>query len=415
MSDIYKKHILVISQYFYPEKFRINDICEEWVKRGYKVTVITGIPNYPQGEFYEGYGFHKKRTETWNGIDIIRIPLFPRGKSKSGLVLNYISFALFGKAWARHTKLKADRVFMFEVSPMTQCLIGVTYKKKYGVPITAYIQDLWPENIEVITGIHYRLVINAISRMADKIYKACDNILVTSPSFKTRLDERKSTLTDTGESKVYYWPQYAEEFYRPIEPSTDKMSEDLKEALHGKEGFKLAFTGNIGYAQGLDILPKVAALLKSKGIHCYFIIIGDGRYAETFCTEIKKNDVEEYFYLLGRKAPEDIPNYLAYCDAGYISFMDNELWSMTIPAKLQSYMACGKMIIASASGETRRIIGEAECGYCADTGDVVGTAEIIISAIEAQERIREFGHNARKYFDDHFDKNKLMDEAERYL
>src|SRR5699024_7818619 len=155
-----KKHILVISQYFYPEQFRINDICSEWVKKGYKVTVITGIPNYPQGKSYKGYGFFKKNREKYNGIEIIRITLIPRGNSAIMLSLNYLSFVITGFFWSLFTKVKADAVFIFEVSPMTQALPGVWYSKRKGVPCYLYVQDLWPENVEIITGITNKRVIN---------------------------------------------------------------------------------------------------------------------------------------------------------------------------------------------------------------------------------------------------------------
>lgn len=157
-----KKHILVLSQYFYPEQFRINDMCNEWVKRGYKVTVLTGIPNYPYGKFYKGYGYTKKRHEQWNGMEIIRIPLIPRGKTAIGLILNYLSFVCSGFFWKTFTKVKADCIFMYEVSPMTQTLIGVWYAKKQKIPCFLYVQDLWPENVEIVTGIKNKTILNAI-------------------------------------------------------------------------------------------------------------------------------------------------------------------------------------------------------------------------------------------------------------
>ena len=174
-----KKHILVITQYFYPEPFRINDMCLEWVNRGYKVTVLTGIPNYPQGEFYEGYSIKENRTENYNGVEIIRIPLVARGHSSIKLFLNYISFVVSGYWWKIRTKLEADYVFTFEVSPMTQALIGVWYTKKHKVPNYLYVQDLWPENVEIVTGITSPVVINPISKMVNYIYKNCTDIFAT--------------------------------------------------------------------------------------------------------------------------------------------------------------------------------------------------------------------------------------------
>ena len=201
------KHILVISQYFYPEPFRINDICQEWVKRGYKVTVITGIPNYPQGKFYDGYGFTKKRKEIWNGIDVIRIPLIPRGHNSIGLMLNYLSFVVSGAFWKTFTRIKADYVFSFEVSPMTQVLIGCWYAKKHKVPHYVYVQDLWPENVQSVIGINNSLVIKPIDKMVDYIYSHSDEIFATSPSFVETICNRKVKV---DRKKVQYWPQYAE-------------------------------------------------------------------------------------------------------------------------------------------------------------------------------------------------------------
>ena len=200
-----QKHILVISQYFYPEQFRINDICTEWVKRGYKVTVITGIPNYPQGKFYAGYGLFKKRKENYNGINIIRIPLLPRGNNALMLALNYFSFVVSGFFWQLLTKIKADYVFIFEVSPMTQALPGVWYSKRRNIPCYLYVQDLWPENVEIITGIKNKRVIDSIGKMVDYIYARCTKIFTTSNSFVNSIHQR-----GVPTEEIEYWPQYAE-------------------------------------------------------------------------------------------------------------------------------------------------------------------------------------------------------------
>lgn len=395
-----KKHILVVSQYFYPEQFRINDICTEWVKRGYKVTVLTGIPNYPQGEYFEGYDLVHKRTEEWNGIRIIRIPLIPRGHNSIGLVANYFSFVISGFIWKALTKIRADYVFTFEVSPMTQALIGVWYAKKNKIPHYLYVQDLWPENVEIVTGIHSPFILKPIGKMVDYIYKNCDQIFATSPSFVKEICKR-----GVDEEKVHYWPQYAEEFYRPMEPSKDR-----------DKRFTITFTGNIGYAQGLDILPKVAEKLKKRHTQVKFLIVGDGRYKDEFENEIRKRNVSEMFELIGRKPAEEIPQILADSDAAFLSFMDNPLFAMTIPAKLQSYMACGVPIVASATGETKRIIEEAQCGVCCDIGDI-NALESGIKWLSDQnrERIETLSRNARLYSREKFDKENLIGKIDDYL
>lgn len=394
-----KKHILVVSQYFYPEQFRINDICTEWVKRGYKVTVLTGIPNYPQGEYFEGYDLVHKRTEEWNGIRIIRIPLIPRGHNSIGLVANYFSFVISGFIWKSLTKIKADYVFTFEVSPMTQALIGVWYAKKNKIPHYLYVQDLWPENVEIVTGIHSPFILKPIGKMVDYIYKNCDQIFATSPSFVKEICKR-----GVDEKKVHYWPQYAEEFYRPMEKkAVPEIPDD--------GSFKIIFTGNIGTAQGLEILPRTAELLKEENVK--FVVVGDGRYLETFIDEVKKREVRDRFIMIPRQPAERIPELLAACDVAFLSFQDEELWAMTIPAKLQSYMACGMPVIAAAKGETKRIIAEAECGNSCE----IGNPEELANAVKKLMRmdLSTMKKNSRSYFENNFNKPILMKHIAEYF
>ena len=396
-----QKHILVVSQYFYPEQFRINDMCCEWIKRGYQVTVVTGIPNYPMGKTYEGYGLTKKRHETWNGIEIIRIPLIPRGKSAIGMIANYLSFMVSGMIAGKTKKIKADYVFSYEVSPMTQVLTGISFAKRLHIPHYLYVQDLWPENVETVTGITSPMIIRPIDRMVGYIYKNTDEIFTTSPSFADAVCNRKVPV---DRQKVHYWPQYAEEFYKPYEKSpVEEIPED--------DTFKVIFTGNIGTAQGLQILPKTAELLKNEKIR--FVMVGDGRYLETFKQEVEKRGVTDMFLMIPRQPAEKIPKLLAACDAAFLSFQDDELWAKTIPAKLQSYMACGMPIIAAAKGETKRIIEEARCGVCCTIGDPEELAGRILSMTTANRR--EMGLNSRKYCEEHFDKTKLMDRMETYV
>lgn len=401
-----KKHILVISQYFYPEQFRINDICTEWVKRGFQVTVLTGIPNYPQGRFYKGYGIFKKRRETYNGVDIIRIPLIPRGNNPIMLALNYISFVISGFFWKLFTNIKADYVFIFEVSPMTQALPGVWYANKLQIPCYLYVQDLWPENVEIITGIKNKMVIGAIGKMVDYIYENCTKIFTTSRSFIDSISDRGVPL-----SKLEYWPQYAEDFYVPLE------RKEVKE-IPNDGRFNITFTGNIGQAQGLDILPITASILKKKHYsnQVRFNIIGDGRYKDTLISKIKEYKVLDMFNFIPKQPPERIPEFLAASDAALLTLSDSPIFKMTIPAKLQSYMACGIPIIASASGETEKILKRSNSGLCSIPGNPQMLADNIIHMINlSDDKLVEFGKNARIYYEENFDKDMLLNRIERYF
>ena len=402
--------ILVISQYFYPEQFRINDMCQEWVKRGHKVTVVTGIPNYPQGEFYKGYGWFKNRRETWNGVEIIRLPLIARGHGSVRLALNYLSFVVSGFFWSHFTGLKADYAFTFEVSPMTQALLGVWIAKRRKIPNYLYVQDLWPENVEIVTGIHSKAVLGPISRMVNYIYKRCDAIFATSPSFVTDIQKR----CPGQEQKVHYLPQYAEDFYKPAASrySESRNEPGINSAEESSKIFKIAFTGNIGKAQGLEILPKTATLLKGKA-NVNFTIVGDGRNKAELIKQIEQIGVGDMFTMVDRQPAEKIPAILAECDAAFISFMDTPLFAKTIPAKLQSYMACGMPIVASACGETARIVCEANCGVCAPIGDADALTQAILGLIN-DPALPQMGKNAVEYSKLHFSKVKLMDELEKY-
>jgi glycosyltransferase involved in cell wall biosynthesis len=238
--------------------------------------------------------------------------------------------------------------------------------------------------------------------MVDKIYRETGTIFTTSPSFVKAIVDRKVPV---DRKKVHYWPQYAEEFYRPMEPvSVEGINQT-------DSSYKIAFTGNIGTAQGLDVLPKAAKILADEPVK--FVIVGDGRYQPEFERQIDELRVRDKFIMIPRVPAERVPEILSNCDAGFISFNKTPLWENTIPAKLQSYMACGKAIIASASGETERVITEAGCGVCCSIGDAEALAHGIRTMVKSDSV--EMGKKARQYFEDHFEKKMLMDEMDAYL
>lgn len=398
-----KKHILVVSQYFYPEQFRINDICIKLVERGYKVTVLTGIPNYPSGSFYAGYNIFSK-GDVFNGIKIVRIPLFPRGKNKIGLVLNYLSFVFSGYIWSKFTKLKVDSVFIYEVSPMTQALPGIWYGKKRNIPVMLYVMDLWPENVQIVGGIRNVRVVNYLDRMVDYIYKNVDLILTSSQSFLNKIQ-----LRGVKQEKLFFWPQYAEEYYSPV------INRKNNEIVIGNY-LNITFAGNIGEAQGLGILPEVAKELKNFKILVKFNIIGEGRFKHKLIKEIERLEVEEYFNFIDQKKPEEIPYYFANSDASLIILARNELFEMTIPAKLQSTMACGIPIIASLNGEAAKIIKESQAGLVSEAGDVRGLVDNILEFSKLTPDKKEiFGMNALHYSETYFNRESLLDELEKLV
>lgn len=401
-----KKHILVVSQYFYPEQFRINDICTEWVKRGYKVTVLTGIPNYPKGKYYKGYGLFKKRKEIYNGIEIIRIPLIPRGNNSIMLALNYLSFVVSGLFWKLFTQIKADYVFIYEVSPMTQALPGVWYAKKRKIPCYLYVTDLWPENVEIVAGIKNKRILNNIGVMVDYIYMRCDRIFTSSESFIEAIKDR-----GVEHAKLEFWPQYAEDFYKPV----DKSSALIKEIPHD-DAFNIIFAGNLGVAQGLHVLPETAQILKQYNKKVRFNIVGEGRFKETLIQLVKEYKVSEMFNFIEKQPATKIPEFMAVCDAALISLSKSKVFSITIPAKTQSCLACGIPILVSADGEIQEVINKAGAGLCSDAGDVEMLANNIQTILSKSlvER-KQMAKNGLEYYKTNFEKNTLLNKMDNWF
>jgi glycosyltransferase involved in cell wall biosynthesis len=392
------KHILVISQYYYPENFRINDITREWVKRGYQVTVITGIPNYPKGRFFKGYGFFRKRKEVIEGVKVIRLATIPRFSNSIFLALNYISFVISGWFWAKFARIKADYVFNFEVSPMTQALPAIWYAKKRKIPSYIYVQDLWPENLQIVGGVNNTLIIKKVDKMVDYIYKNATKILVTSNSFKDSVLKR-----EIDKNKCIVWYQYAEDFYQPLEKKVDDQK------------LTIIFTGNIGEAQGLEILPQVALELKKLNYSekIKFSMVGNGRNKENLIKLVKTYNVAEMFDFTDAVAAKEVPLLLSKADVAFLSFQNNELFQKTIPAKLQSYLSCGMPILAVASGETKKIVEDAKCGLVSNPGDIQQTVENIIQYLSFDENtMKLMSENSINYSNKWFNKKSLMDEMD---
>ena len=398
-----KKHILVVSQYFYPEQFRINDITQAWIERGYRVTVLTGIPNYPNGRFYKGYGWFEKRREQYGDIKILRIPIIPRGSNELQLFLNFFSFVLSGFFWQVCTSLKADLVFVFEVSPMSQALPAVWFSKRRKIPCVIYVQDLWPESFQEATGIYKGMLIDAITWMVKYIYRHCQKVFISSFAYKEPVES-----LGVSKENIIYWPQYAEDFYIP--------TTELYPLMMGDEVFSIAFTGNIGYSQGLEMLPRAANQLKQEEVLVRFVVVGNGRGLKDLKCIIEREEVSEYFLFISQVPAKDIPKILAGADVGFISFSAKKTFELTIPAKLQSYMACGLPVIAAARGATRQIVLESGCGLCCDAGDVDGFVKIIkqLRSISKEQLVR-MGERGRHYQQEHFHKDMLMTQMDKYL
>ncbi len=391
--------ILIITQYFYPESFRVNTLAKELVRRGHNVTVLTGYPQYPYGEIYDGYGYDIPYEKHWNGVNIHRLKVKPRGHSAFGLLSNCITFVIEGNKWVKKCNEKYDLVYVFEVSPVTVGLPAVKYKKKFGSPMLFNVQDLWPENVIEVLGISNKLVIGVINKIVDKIYKNSDKILCSSNGFVKNIAARGVTS-----NKLNFWPQFCET------PDYDRLT---KPDCYNSDYFNIVFTGNIGYAQGLDLLVDTAELMKDEAVRFY--IVGDGRAKEELSKLICEMELSDRIFFVGKVSEHEANCYVKYADCAYLSFSDNKLFDLTIPAKLQTYLACGTPILGAVGGESAEIIKLADCGLIALKNPVDVADKIRLLMNMSDEDINYIKNNSLSYFNSNFRMDKVIDELESFF
>lgn len=391
--------ILIISQYFYPENFRINDLALELKNRGHKITVLTGLPNYPKGEYFDGYDDKKNCDEIWNDIPIYRCKLRPRKTGSVNLIKNYLSFVIEANKKLKELENQDfDLIYVFEVSPITVALPAIKFKKKKKIPIVINIQDLWPENIIAVTGITNFIVIGLVNKMVNYIYKHCDLILTASPSFVDKIRDRIK-----NKDKVVYWPQYS---------IVSKTNEDV--SLYNKDFFNIVFTGNIGEAQGIDLAIEAANILKNEKICWHFV--GDGRNRKKLEKMVKEYNIDERVIFHGFHPEKEIPKYLKDADAALLILKPNPIFEMTIPAKLQTYLACGVPILGCVSGEGKRIIEESNAGIVSDEISVEALVKACQKFINLNSNdLNTYKDKAFQYGDDNFNKNNLILDLEKYM
>lgn len=391
--------ILIVSQYFYPENFRINDLALELRNRGHKITVLTGLPNYPKGEYFDGYSNDRNCDEVWNDIPICRCNLRPRKTGSINLIRNYISFVVeANKKLKKLENIDFDLIYVFEVSPITVALPAIKLKKKKNIPIIINIQDLWPENIVAVTGMTNPIIIGLVNRMVNYIYRHCDLILTASPSFVSKIKER---IKD--KDKVRYWPQYS---------TVNKTDEEV--SIYDKEYFNIVFTGNIGEAQGIDLAIEAAKVLKDKKICWHFV--GEGRSKEKLEKLVNEYGINDRVKFHGFHPEKEIPKYLKDADAALLILKPNPVFEMTIPAKLQTYLACGVPILGCVSGEGKRIIEESKAGIVSEDISVDGLVKVCNQFIELSiDLLNEYKERSYCYGKSNFNKNKLISDLEKYM
>ena len=400
--------ILVVSQYYWPENFRINDLVSGLSDRGHKVTVLTGIPNYPAGRFFPGYGvFRRPEGEDKTNVPVVRVPLIARGvDNKWRLFLNYLSFALsaslLGPLCCRDGY---DVIFVFEPSPITVGIPALVMKFFRRCPVVFWVQDLWPESLSATGVVSSKKMLGAVACLVRGIFKGCDLILATSRSYIPSIVSH-----NVPEAKVRYFPQSVEALYRPL--SSDQIVSE-KKMLPG--GFIVMFAGNIGTAQSFETIIEAAEMLRDER-QVNIVVIGDGRRFLWLKEEIERRALEHRVFLLGRQPLEKMPAFFACADALLVSLRKDPLFALTVPGKVQSYMACGKPIIAALEGEGAQLVNEAKAGLTCAPGDAEALASTIrtMAGLGAKER-GEMGAAGYQYFKQHFDRDMLIDRLEGWM
>ncbi|MEZ4979971.1 MAG: glycosyltransferase family 4 protein [Chitinophagales bacterium] len=398
--------ILIISQYFYPESFRINDLAFGLLARGHKVTVLTGLPNYPSGRLFENFSWRSVGACEHEGVKVYRVPLIVRGRAKSWqLALNYISFAFFacllGPFFCRE---KYDLVFVFEPSPFTVGLPGALFRVLKKAPLLFWVQDLWPESLTATGAVKSPLVIKWVGKMVRFIYRRCDRILLQSRGFR-----QPAIAAGADKNRIHYFPNWAEEIYQPA------RVELINKAINKNPSkFYIVFAGNLGVAQSLETLIGAANHLK-RYQDIEWLIIGDGRREDWLHGQIKKNALENV-RMLGRKPVASMPGYFEIADLLLVTLRKDPIFSLTIPSKIQSYLACGRPIVGALDGEGAAIINESGAGYATAAEDVEALAKSVLKLyrLDAGSR-KKMGEAGRDYYNAEFNRSHLIEKLEKIM
>lgn len=390
--------ILVISQYYWPERFQVTDECEDLVARGHDVTVVTGLPNYPSGKIDEKYRRGNNRLQEQNGVHIIRVPLIARGRNPLRLALNYHSFAWSASRRIHRLPSDFDVLYVPEVSPVTMIEPAALYKKIYGTPLLVYCLDLWPESLKNILGSRGKLIIDYYEKTSKQLYNAADCVAVQSPAF---IDYMRA-IHGVDSLRLLYLPQFADDTYLNLKFNKSHS------------GINFLVMGNIGRAQDVPvILEAVNSMQHKSGFVVHFV--GGGSLAGEMQRRVAKMGLADRVKFYGKQPYEEMPEFYAITDACLLTLNGDSWIGTTIPSRLQGYMAAGKPVFAAINGGAKTVIDESGCGQAVAAGDSQGLAVLMDMFLDNPSDFGQCGENARNYFKNNFTKRKHMDMLEGLL
>ena len=399
--------ILIVTQYFWPESFRINDLAAGLAERGHEVTALTGKPNYPEGNLFPGYRIFGRPREHYQGVTVLRAPLLPRGRAGAlQLALNYLSFALSASVLGPfRCRGDFDVIFVYEPSPVTVGIPAMALKALKHAPILFWVQDVWPESLSATSAVRAAWILGMVESMVRWIYRGCDRVLVQSRAFIEPVARLGVARED-----IHYFPNSAEALYRPVEVKADSPEHSQLPA-----GFRVMFAGNIGAAQDFETILAAAERLKTHpDIH--WVILGDGRLLAWVEAEIARRGLAFTVHVLGRHPVESMPRFFALADVMLVTLRKEPIFALTIPAKVQSYLACAKPIVAALDGEGARIVTEADAGLAVPAENPSALADAVLKMHQmSPEQRRAMGQRGRSYFEQHFERDMLLRKLESWM
>lgn len=396
--------VLIVSQYYWPEGFRINDVARTLAERVVGVEVLTGKPNYPGGKVFDGYRASGCQQEIHQNIRVNRIPLLARGRGGARLALNYLSFIVSGllfAPWMLRGK-RFDVIFVYAPSPILQAIPAIFLGWLKGASVVLWVQDLWPESLSATGHVRNRLVLKMVELVVRFIYRHVDLLLVQSRAFEAPV---RALASDTP---IIFYPNSVDDAF--AQPASGEVP--FVDGL-GK-GFSVMFAGNIGAAQAVEVIVEAATLLKGYS-DINFVVLGDGSSREEMLNEAQKRGLNN-LHLPGRFPVETMPGFMQQASALLVTLADRPIFAATVPNKVQAYLAAGRPIIACLNGEGARLVMEAEAGLAVPAEDGKALAEAILRfyAMEPEERAR-LGQNGRRYYQEHFDHDQLVDQLIGYF
>ncbi|MEW5715686.1 glycosyltransferase family 4 protein [Pseudomonas sp. SB113] len=401
-----KLSILVVTQYFWPENMRINDLVRDLSERGHSVTVLTGLPNYPEGAVDARYSVDPESFMAYSGAKIVRVPLVPRGKRSISLIMNYLSFFTAAStigAWKLRAE-KYDAVFVYAVSPVMVAIPALLIGRMKKAPVFIWVLDLWPETLRAVGVLRHPSLLAVVGKMVSWIYNRADYLLLQSHGF---LDNVKRYCTkDIAPERLVYFPSWAEDDFSGVtSPTSSLLARD-------DQLFTVLFAGNLGEAQDFPAVIEAARALKGK-VAVRWVIVGDGRMSDWLATKVKSHQLDNVL-LLGRHPLEDMPALFASADALLVSLKTNDVFEKTIPGKVQAYLASGKPILGMINGEAARVINESGSGLSCPSGDAAALTRITLElATMSAKQLERMGAAGREYYLEHYSKPTLLARLEQ--